>query len=223
MTNCIFWFIANASKCNECRGSHVQISEVQIWDADLRVWIHVRVLELEWWMLCSLECLHFVYTEWIFSQCVLCAQPIQNLELIEIYCKTKTRKIMFASDISESSSSFLQIYFSYDYCCYKHCKNCGLDLQVVLMMVFGFLGHLEIILWNQVTQPFTKLILLGWYFNPFDRIELKLSRDILYFLILMSSLFLTTRDGIRVKFLKFGICLLTFYFIDQKALKLLAD
>lgn len=104
----------------------------------------------------------------------VCAQPIQNLELIEIYCKIKTRKIMSASDISESSSSFLHIYFSYDYSCYKHCKNCGLDWQVVFMMVFDILGHLKIILWNQVTQPFAKLILFGWYFNPFDRIELKL-------------------------------------------------
>lgn len=77
----------------------------------------------------------------------VCAQPIQNLlELIEIYCKTETRKIMFARDVSESSSSFLRIYFFYDYSYYKHCKNCGLDLQVVIMMVFDFLGgHLQII------------------------------------------------------------------------------
>ncbi|KFM08264.1 Unconventional myosin-Ie, partial [Aptenodytes forsteri] len=34
-------------------------------------------------------------------------------------------------DVSESSSSFLRIYFSYDYSYYKHCKNCGLDLQHV--------------------------------------------------------------------------------------------
>lgn len=50
-----------------------------------------------------------------FRVCALClgrvnffsiyAQTIQNmLELIKIYCKTETRKIMFSRDISKSSS-----------------------------------------------------------------------------------------------------------------------
>lgn len=135
----------------------------------------------------------------------VCAQPIQkSAEVNWNPRKTETRKIMFARDISENSSSFLHIYFSYDYSYYKHCKNCRLDLQVVFVIWF-FWDIEKLFLWNWVTQPFTKLILFDWCFNPFNHIPFKLFRYILYFLILMLSLFLMTRVGLRMKFLEVWI------------------
>lgn len=90
---------------------------------------------------CSLEC--------AFCMCrvkllLVCAQPIQSLqELNEIYCKTEKRRIMFAGHIS--FFPFLHIYLSFDIFITDTVDNGGVDLQVVFIMVFDFLGHLEIV------------------------------------------------------------------------------
>lgn len=60
---------------------------------------------------CSLECTFCMCRVKLLS---VCAQPSQRLqELIEIYCKTETRRIIFARDISETFFSFIHIYFSF--------------------------------------------------------------------------------------------------------------